>query len=117
MSPSSGDCVGIGWRLDPGPTHLDTCYITIAAPKGSFSPPRSSRTDYADGSGPSGGKEILTFMGYIDRGQRIESRFSKRPIRMSGLVIASEVALEPGQLPEEKRATSRFVMEKGALGS
>lgn len=109
--------VGVGWRLDPGPTHLDTCYIVVDAPKGSFSSssfsPNTKAAAESDGdvdvdddvsasddkpSGSSGGfgvggdREILTFMGYIDRGQRLESRFSKRPIRMSGLVGTSDPA-------------------------
>lgn len=101
------DCVGVSWRLDPGPTHLDTCYISVDTPRGSFiRPPGGSET-----LAPRGEREVLTFMGYVDRGQRIESRFSKRLVRMSGMVLSSGSegllrSSEPG------RAVSRFIMEK-----
>ena len=60
-------------------------------------------------------------MGYIDRGQRIESRFSRRPVRMSGVVLTSDATLgvpssggsgvtEP--FPERSTPIGRFVMEK-----
>jgi hypothetical protein len=140
VSLGARDCVGLGWRLDPGPTHLDTCCITVAAPRGAlggsavrdFLGGGSSSSSSSSGSGSSGsssgssssstvGKEILTFMGYVDRGQRIEARFSKRPIRMSGLVSAADAQagapLGPRQgaaaasMPKGATA-SRFVMEK-----
>lgn len=96
------DCTGLSWRLEPGPTHLDTCYVLIEAPRGSFS------------TGKEEGRETVTFMGYIDRGQRIESRFSKRLIRMSGLVVTSEASTEFGKefSSSTGTVTSRFVMEK-----
>ena len=129
------DCEGIGWRLDPGPTHLDTCYITVAAPRGTLGgsavrdflgSDRGNRGQSSSGSGGSSSdgaadKEILTFMGYVDRGQRIEARFSKRPVRMSGLVSAvdadAETILErhAGSVAASSvkgAAASRFVMEK-----
>ena len=60
--------IGLGgtWRLEPGPTHLDTIFFSII-PAGRPS-------------------SVLQYQGYIDRGQRIECRFSKRPIRMMGRV-------------------------------
>lgn len=60
--------IGLGgtWRLEPGPTHLDTIFFSII-PAGRPS-------------------SVLQYTGYIDRGQRIECRFSKRPIRMMGRV-------------------------------
>jgi hypothetical protein len=36
---------------------------------------------------------LLTYTGYIDRGQRIESRFSGRPIRMIGMFALYSVLL------------------------
>jgi hypothetical protein len=100
---TAADCVGLSWRLDPGPTHLDTCYISVEAPRGSF----AGVVGTVDGAGVT---ETLTFMGYVDRGQRIESRFSKRQIRMSGLVVTSD-GKAVTNLASGKPA-SRFVMEK-----
>ena len=66
-------------------------------------------------------------MGYIDRGQRIESRFSRRPVRMSGVVLTSDATLGvPGSgggggpeaaavaaaVPARSTPIGRFVMEK-----
>ena len=73
--------------MEPGPTHLDTCQMVI---------------EMADNKGKT---ELSTFMGYVDRGQRIESRFSKRPIRMSGLVVKADAV------------TGRFTMEKSPGGA
>lgn len=130
------DCEGIGWRLDPGPTHLDTCYITVAAPRGTLGgsavrdflgSDRGNRGQSSTSSGSGGSsdgaadKEILTFMGYVDRGQRIEARFSKRPVRMSGLVSAVDADAErilelhagsAAATSVKGAAASRFVMEK-----
>ena len=125
------DCEGIGWRLDPGPTHLDTCYITVAAPRGTLGGSavrdflgsdrgnRGANSGSSSGGGSDGApeKEILTFMGYVDRGQRIEARFSKRPVRMSGLVSAADVQAQadvsmPVASSTKGSAASRFVMEK-----
>mmetsp|Transcript_7948 Transcript_7948/g.18150 ORF Transcript_7948/g.18150 Transcript_7948/m.18150 type:complete len:659 (+) Transcript_7948:211-2187(+) len=116
------ECEGVAWRLDPGPTHLDTCYIVIRAPKGSFAPVKaklSTPGGQLKGSGSESGAngaaqaemETLTFMGYIDRGQRIESRFSGRAVRMSGLVATSPSDLSGARQPTGE-ASSRFVMEK-----
>uniref|UniRef100_A0A7R9UG48 Uncharacterized protein n=1 Tax=Pinguiococcus pyrenoidosus TaxID=172671 RepID=A0A7R9UG48_9STRA len=65
VSMSSGTNQPFAWSLSPGPTHLDTCNIRI-----------STQDDSAD----------LFFTGYIDRGQRLETKFSKRPVLMSGRV-------------------------------
>jgi hypothetical protein len=46
---------GQGWRFKPGPAHLDTCEFII----------QSTVDD---------NELLLKYIGYIDRGQRIESR-------------------------------------------
>lgn len=56
---------GLRWRLDPGPTHLDTCTFQVL----------------------SDDKTILQYRGFIDRGARLESRFSRRPINIRGSVM------------------------------
>jgi hypothetical protein len=56
---------GLRWRLDPGPTHLDTCTFQVLSEDGT----------------------ILQYRGFIDRGARLESRFSKRPTRIRGSVM------------------------------
>ncbi|CAB9518295.1 expressed unknown protein [Seminavis robusta] len=55
---------GLRWRLDPGPTHLDTVTFQVL----------------------SDDKTILQYRGFVDRGARLESRFSKRPIKIRGSV-------------------------------
>ena len=57
---------GLSWRLDPGPTHLDTCTFQVLSKD--------------DGT-------ILQYRGFIDRGARLEARFSKRPICIRGSVM------------------------------
>ena len=70
------------WRVRPGPAHLDTCEFDIFLEN-----------------------KNVAFCGYIDRGQRIESRFSKRPIKVSGF------AYEDNNNDAEDRAPSgRFAM-------
>eukprot|EP00546_Thalassionema_frauenfeldii_P018499 CAMPEP_0178902382 /NCGR_PEP_ID=MMETSP0786-20121207/4571_1 /TAXON_ID=186022 /ORGANISM="Thalassionema frauenfeldii, Strain CCMP 1798" /LENGTH=654 /DNA_ID=CAMNT_0020573637 /DNA_START=39 /DNA_END=2003 /DNA_ORIENTATION=+ len=54
---------GLNWRLDPGPTHLDTCTFQVLA-----------------------GDNILLYRGFLDRGARLEARFSKRPLSIKGKV-------------------------------
>ena len=54
---------GLSWKLDPGPTHLDTCTFQVLA-----------------------GDTILLYRGFLDRGARLEARFSKRPLQISGKV-------------------------------
>lgn len=56
---------GLRWRLDPGPTHLDTCTFQVL----------------------SDDKTILQYRGFIDRGARLEARFSRRPIKIRGSVM------------------------------
>eukprot|EP01041_Mallomonas_annulata_P010944 gene10944-22848_t len=65
LSPSSAG-TGHMWRFKPGPVHLDTCEFTVI----SNSEPGL----------------VLQYVGYIDRGQRVECRFSGRSIRMTGRV-------------------------------
>lgn len=79
---SSG--TGQSWTFTPGPAHLDTC---------SFSVVSSTKPNL-----------LLKYVGFIDRGQRIESRFSRQPIRMTGRVI-SVVNGEPC-------GSCRFIMMK-----
>lgn len=91
--------VGQGWRFKPGPAHLDTCEFIIQS---------SVDADL-----------VLKYIGYIDRGQRIESRssiiclesktflyhlcrFSLSPIRMTGRVIST--------VKGDVRGSSRFIM-------
>mmetsp|Transcript_28559 Transcript_28559/g.51717 ORF Transcript_28559/g.51717 Transcript_28559/m.51717 type:complete len:656 (+) Transcript_28559:57-2024(+) len=56
---------GLRWRLDPGPTHLDTCTFQVLGDDGT----------------------ILQYRGFIDRGARLEARFSRRPMRIRGSVM------------------------------
>lgn len=56
---------GLRWRLDPGPTHLDTVSFQVMAEEGT----------------------ILQYRGFIDRGARLEAQFSKRRIRIRGSVM------------------------------
>lgn len=56
---------GLRWRLDPGPTHLDTCTFQVL----------------------SDDKTILQYRGFIDRGARLEARFSRRAIKIRGSVM------------------------------
>jgi hypothetical protein len=91
---------GLRWRLDPGPTHLDTCTFQVLSDDGT----------------------ILQYRGFIDRGARLEARYSKRPVRIRGSVMfqmrdGDSVLL--GQdywkdmLPiNYKTGTTKFVMTK-----
>ena len=56
---------GMRWRLDPGPTHLDTCTFQALSEDGT----------------------VLQYRGFIDRGARLEARFSGRPIKIRGSVM------------------------------
>lgn len=69
-SPSPVSPTSAQWFYRPGPAHLDTCEFTFA--------------NEIDSE-----KVLLTYTGYIDRGQRIESRLSNRPIRMTGRVMST----------------------------
>jgi hypothetical protein len=89
---------GLRWRLDPGPTHLDTCTFQVLS---------------SDGT-------ILQYRGFIDRGARLESRFSKRPIRIRGSVeFQMRDSSSPGYYKDilpinYKAGTTKFVMTKQA---
>ncbi len=86
---------GLQWRLDPGPTHLDTCTFQVLSEDGA----------------------ILQYRGFMDRGARLESRFSKRSIKIRGAVSFQmrdgEQVAERGLLPlNTESGTTRFVMSK-----
>lgn len=86
---------GLRWRLDPGPTHLDTCTFQVLS---------------SDGT-------ILQYRGFIDRGARLEARFSKRPIKIRGSVMFQmrdgSVDYYKDMLPINYRTgTTKFVMTK-----
>eukprot|EP00638_Chattonella_subsalsa_P005066 CAMPEP_0117757082 /NCGR_PEP_ID=MMETSP0947-20121206/14498_1 /TAXON_ID=44440 /ORGANISM="Chattonella subsalsa, Strain CCMP2191" /LENGTH=438 /DNA_ID=CAMNT_0005576865 /DNA_START=236 /DNA_END=1552 /DNA_ORIENTATION=- len=75
---------GLRWYLEPGPTHLDTLHFQVA-------------TDAKMES-------IYTYVGYIDRGQRLETKFSGRPILVKGRVIFNYRGQE--------KAVNKFIMEQ-----
>lgn len=75
--------VGVTWVSTPGPAHLDTVEFTL-----------NNRQNE---------NSILKYVGFIDRGQRIESRFSLNPIRMTGRVLSLEHNV--------MRGSNRFVMK------
>lgn len=88
--------MGGSWRLEPGPTHLDTIIFDVM-------------TGSPD-------QRVLSYTGYVDRGQRIETRFSKRPIKVQGRMVL--------KIRGEGRMSSKFSAEhptqkrrRGALGS
>lgn len=92
---------GLRWRLDPGPTHLDTCTFQVL----------------------SDDKTILQYRGFIDRGARLESRFSRRPIKIRGSVMFQmRDGGDAATLGEDywkdmlpfnyKTGTTKFVMKK-----
>jgi hypothetical protein len=73
---------GLSWYFKPGPSHLDTTEFSVTS---------RLKPDL-----------ILKYTGFIDRGQRIESRFSKMPIKMTGRVVS----IVRGEI----RSSNRFVM-------
>mmetsp|Transcript_12964 Transcript_12964/g.18512 ORF Transcript_12964/g.18512 Transcript_12964/m.18512 type:complete len:468 (+) Transcript_12964:864-2267(+) len=91
---------GLRWRLDPGPTHLDTCTFQVLSDDGA----------------------ILQYRGFMDRGARLESRFSKRSIKIRGAVTFQMRDGETAMLgPNYKKdmlpistqtGTTRFIMSK-----
>lgn len=91
---------GLRWRLDPGPTHLDTCTFQVLS---------------ADGT-------ILQYRGFLDRGARLESRFSKRSIKIRGAVTFQMRDGEALLMGDDYRkdmlpvsamsATTRFIMKR-----
>ncbi|GAX26035.1 hypothetical protein FisN_4Hh466 [Fistulifera solaris] len=86
---------GLTWRLDPGPTHLDTCTFQVLS---------------SDGT-------VLQYRGFLDRGARLEARFSKRPIRIRGSV---QFQMRDGSIDyykdilpiNYKSGTTKFIMTK-----
>lgn len=80
---------GVNWSFSPGPAHLDTCEFTVVS---------KAKSDLT-----------LKYVGFIDRGQRIESRLSRSPVRMSGRVVSI--------INGEIRGSSRFVMSLRQEGS
>lgn len=91
---------GLRWRLDPGPTHLDTCTFQVLSEDGA----------------------ILQYKGFMDRGARLESRFSKRSIKIRGAVTFQMRDGETASMGDEYKrdmlpidtitGTTRFVMNK-----
>jgi len=73
---------GLYWYFKPGPSHLDTLEFAVTS---------RVKSDL-----------VLKYTGFIDRGQRIESRFSKMPIKMTGRVVS----IVRGEI----RSSNRFVM-------
>ena len=73
------------WRVRPGPAHLDTCEFELDV-----------------------NEERVAFCGYVDRGQRIEARFSRRPIRVSG--FAFEKMMTPRRFDADARPSGQFRM-------
>ena len=92
---------GLRWRLDPGPTHLDTCTFQVLSDEGT----------------------VLQYRGFIDRGARVESRFSGRSTKIRGSVMFQMRGDVAGMgddywkdmLPVNyKIGTTKFVMTKKA---
>jgi len=91
---------GLRWRLDPGPTHLDTCTFQVLGEDGT----------------------ILQYRGFIDRGARLEARFSKRRMRIRGSVMFQMRDGDSVYLGDDywkdmlpinyKTGTTKFVMTK-----
>lgn len=91
---------GLRWRLDPGPTHLDTCTFQVLNEDGA----------------------VIQYIGFLDRGARLESRFSKRPVKIRGAVTFQMRDGETALLGDDYKrdmlpigtttGTTRFVMSK-----
>jgi hypothetical protein len=85
---------GLRWRLDPGPTHLDTVNFQVLGEDGT----------------------VLQYRGFIDRGARLEAQFSKRPIGIRGSVMfqmRDGDTMYTDMLPiNYKTGTTKFVMTK-----
>jgi hypothetical protein len=90
--------VGLQWRMDPGPTHLDTYTFQVLSDDGA----------------------ILQYRGFMDRGARLESRFSKRSLKIRGAVTfqmrdsdSSSMNMLVNMPPiSTEIGTTRFVMTK-----
>jgi len=93
---------GLRWRLDPGPTHLDTVTFQVLSDDGA----------------------ILQYKGFVDRGSRLEARISKRSVKVRGsvsfLMRDADTAGDgywDDMLPVNLiSGTSRFVMSKNIDG-
>lgn len=91
---------GLRWRLDPGPTHLDTCTFQVLGEDGT----------------------VLQYRGFIDRGARLEARFSKRSTKIRGSVMFQMRDGDLAVMGEDywkdmlpinyKTGTTKFVMTK-----
>ncbi|KAL7554482.1 hypothetical protein ACHAWF_018318 [Thalassiosira exigua] len=90
---------GLRWRLDPGPTHLDTCTFQVLSDDGA----------------------ILQYKGFVDRGSRLEARVSKRSVTMRGgvsfLMRDAEMSSEGNYWDDivpmnYKRGATKFVMSR-----
>eukprot|EP00578_Thalassiosira_sp_NH16_P023087 CAMPEP_0181088042 /NCGR_PEP_ID=MMETSP1071-20121207/6581_1 /TAXON_ID=35127 /ORGANISM="Thalassiosira sp., Strain NH16" /LENGTH=917 /DNA_ID=CAMNT_0023169943 /DNA_START=252 /DNA_END=3005 /DNA_ORIENTATION=- len=91
---------GLRWRLDPGPTHLDTCTFQVLSDDG----------------------EILQYKGFVDRGSRLEARISKRSVTMRGGVSFLMRDAESSNIGTDywddmvpmnyKSGTTKFIMSK-----
>jgi nitrite reductase/ring-hydroxylating ferredoxin subunit len=90
---------GLRWRLDPGPTHLDTCTFQVLSDDGA----------------------ILQYKGFVDRGSRLEARVSKRSVTMRGSVSFLMRDADGGggddMLPiNYKSGLTKFVMSREVNG-
>jgi nitrite reductase/ring-hydroxylating ferredoxin subunit len=90
---------GLRWRLDPGPTHLDTCTFQVLSDDGA----------------------ILQYKGFVDRGSRLEARVSKRSVTMRGgvsfLMRDADGCGGDDMLPMNyKSGLTRFVMSREVNG-
>ena len=96
---------GLRWRLDPGPTHLDTCTFQVLSEDGA----------------------IFQYRGFVDRGSRLEARLSRRSVTIRGGVsflmrdaddMAGDSAGASGDYWDEmvpmnyKTGTTKFVMNR-----
>lgn len=98
---------GLRWRLDPGPTHLDTCTFQVLSDDGA----------------------ILQYKGYVDRGSRLEARVSKRAVTMRGGVsfLMRDAEGSGGSFGDDywddmlpmnyKSGTTKFIMTRDVDGS
>jgi hypothetical protein len=89
IKASKETCTGVNWFFKPGPAHLDTCEFYVRS---------NTKANLT-----------LKYVGFIDRGQRVESRVSRRPIRMTGRVVSL--------LKDEVLGSSRFIMVLKRSGS
>ena len=90
---------GLRWRLDPGPTHLDTCTFQVLSDDGA----------------------ILQYKGFVDRGSRLEARVSKRSVTLRGGVTflmrdADGVGGDDLLPMNYKSGLTKFVMSRDVNG-